>query len=235
MSWRSVARQGGEAIGQGWRIALHGRWAKSRYLLLALLFAVGLELIFALQRWVYVVAAAVVAVVAIGVVLIRLEEGGSFRIIHSILPLLACAGMSGFAFLLPTTAVLHAYIAGAGTFFFLLLKYGARPAYPLWNWLMSLAVYFFTVAFILGLRFHLDLPVLPLLLAVGTVTVLITGQALGRITRRPGDSLVPVLGITLALTEVTWILQWLPLHYLVQASVVSALYYVMFNLMSRQL
>lgn len=234
MSLRSAARQGGIALHRGVLFIRHGRWAVSRYLLLALLFGVGLELIFALQRWVYLVAAAVIAVVAAGVLLLRLEEGGSFKLIHSILPLLATVGISGFAFLLPTTAVLQVYVIGAGVFFFLLLKHGARPAYPLWNWLMSLAVYFLTVAFILGLRFHLDLAVMPLLILVGTVTALITLQALGRVIRQMSDSLVPVFGITLALTEVTWVLQFLPIHYLVQASVVSALYYVMFNLMSKQ-
>lgn len=234
MSLISSVRLGGAASGRGLFSAVRGRWAVSRYALLALLFGVGLELIFALQRWVYVVAAAVVAVVGLGVLLLRLEEGGQFRFIHSILPLLATAGLSGFAFLLPTTALLHVYVAGAGVFFFLLLKHGARAAYPLWNWLMSLVVYFLTISFVLGLRFHLDLPVVPLLTAVGAATALISLQALARISQPVRDSLVPVLGLTLALSEVTWVLQFLPVHYLVQASVISALYYVMFNLMSVQ-
>lgn len=231
MSWTSALRTGSAAAGRGLG-AFRGRRAVSRYLLLAGLFIVGLELIFALQRWVYTVAAAVVGVVAIGVILLRLEEGGRFRLIHSILPLMATAGISGFAFFLPTSGVLHVYVAAAGLFFFYLLKHGARPAYPLWNWLMSLVVYFLTTALFLGLRFHLDLPVLPLLLAVGSVSALTTVQAMARITQSISASLVPVLGITLALTEVTWVLQYLPVHYLVQASAISALYYVMFNLMT---
>lgn len=213
-------------------VLARSKWSVSRYALLALLFAVGLELIFLLQRWVYVVSGAVVAVVAAGVVLLRLEEGGRFRLQHVVLPLLATAGMGGFAFLLPTTPTLHVYIGAAGVFFFLLLKYGARPAYPLWNWLMSLIVYLLTVSFVLGLRFHLDVPVVPVLMAVAGVTMLTAFQAMARVTSRPLDSLVPVLGITLALTEVAWVMQFLPVHYLVQASVIGALYYVMFSLMS---
>lgn len=231
MSWTPGLRRAGTRAGRGLAILLE-QGGVSRYLLLAGLFMVGLELIFALQRWVYVVSAAVVGVVAVGVILLRLEEGGRFRLIHSILPLLACTGLAGFAFFLPTSSVLHVYVAAAGIFFFFLLKHGARPAYPLWNWLMSLVVYFLTSAFMLGLRFHLDVPVLPLLIAIGVVSALISLQSLARIADSIGVSLIPVLGMTLALTEVTWVLQYLPVHYLVQASALSALYYVMFNLVS---
>lgn len=204
----------------------------SHYLLLALLFVVGLELIFALQRWVILVAVASASVVAVGVVLVRLEEQGRFRPLYIILPVLAAVGFSGFAFLLPTTPVLHAYVAGAGLLFFWLLKHGVRQAYPLWNWTLSLPVYFLNMAFVLGLRFHLDLPVIAMLFIVATVTALMSVQTLARIAPSMASVALPALAMTLALAEVTWTLQFLPSHHLVQAGIITALYYVMFSLVS---
>ena len=193
---------------------------------------VGLELIFALQRWVIMVAVASASVVALGVVLVGLEEQGRFRPLYVILPTLAAVGFSGFAFLLPTTPILHAYVAVAGLLFFWLLKHGVRQAYPLWNWTLSLPVFFLNIAFILGLRFHLDLPVIALLLLAALLTWLMSLQALARIAPALVRVMLPSLAITLALTEVTWVLQFLPIYYLVQAGVVTALYYVMFSLIS---
>src|SRR3989338_6546878 len=70
----------------------------SHYALLALLFIVGLELIFALQRWVLVVAQIVIVVVSIGVVLVRIEESGKFTLSNMLLPILAAIGFFGFCF-----------------------------------------------------------------------------------------------------------------------------------------
>ena len=78
--------------------AMRQLFPASHYLLLSLLSMAGLELIFALQQWVFIVSAATVIVVAIGVILVRLEEQGQFSLIHIILPILATTGLSGFAF-----------------------------------------------------------------------------------------------------------------------------------------
>jgi hypothetical protein len=211
---------------------LRNLFPASHYLLLALLFIVGLELIFALQRWVILVAVASASVVAAGVVLVRLEEQGRFRPLYIILPVLAAVGFSGFAFLLPTTPILHIYVAAAGLLFFWLLKHGVRQAYPLWNWTLSLPVYFLNMSFVLGLRFHLDLPVIAMLPLVAALTALMSLQALARIAPTLAGAALPVLAMTLTLSEVTWTLQFLPSHYLVQAGVVTSLYYVLFSLTS---
>jgi hypothetical protein len=234
ISWHQAV--GGVAVTRRYALAAGRRlwqlFPASHYLLLALLFVVGLELIFALQRWVIVVAVASASVVGVGVVLVRLEEQGQFRPLYIILPVLAAIGFSGFAFLLPTTPILHLYVVAAGLLFFWLLKHGVRQAYPLWNWTLSLPVYFFTLAFVLGLRFHLDLPVLGMLLLVAALTSLVSLQALARIAPTLTSVMLPVLAMTFALAEVTWVLQFLPVHHLVQAGVVTALYYVMFSLVS---
>jgi hypothetical protein len=217
---------------QAYSGAIKRLFPASHYLLLALLFVVGLELIFALQRWVIVVAVAVASVVTIGIILVRLEEQGEFRPVHNILPILATVGFSGFAFLLPTTSILHLYVVGAGILFFWLLKHGVRQAYPLWNWVLSLIIYFLNIAFILGLHFHLYLPALAILLMVTAVTWLMSFQALARIVPSAADSILPVLTMSFVLSEVSWALLFLPSHYLLQAGVVTALYYVMFSLVS---
>ncbi|MFH1354333.1 MAG: hypothetical protein ABIH36_03525 [bacterium] len=204
----------------------------SHYVLLSALLVVGLELIFILQRWVVLIAVVAVTVVMLGVILVRFEERGRFGLIHSILPILAATGLAGYAFLLPTTQVLHLYILASGLIFFFLLKHGAREAYPIWNWTLSLVVYFLNVAFILGLRFHLYIPVLLVLVLVLAVTVLMGLQALRRVVRTASEIVLPALTMAFVLTEVVWVLQFLPSHYLVQAGVVTILYYVIFNLIS---
>jgi len=198
---------------------------------LSILYVVGLELIFALQRWVILVALTVVVVVAIGVVLVRIEEKGKFSLSQVVLPLLATVGLSGFAFLLPTSAILHVYILAAGGALFFLLKHGAKQAYPIWNWLISLLIYFLNIAFIAGLRFHLYIPVLLVLIAIFIVTGLMSWQALRRIALGV-EIIIPVLVMAFVLTEIAWALQFLPAHYLVLAGVVTALYYSMFNILS---
>jgi hypothetical protein len=204
----------------------------SHYLLLALLFGVGLELIFALQRWVIAVAVVVASVVTIGVILVRIEEQGRFRPVHSILPILAAVGFSGFALLLPTTPILHFYVLSAGILLFWLLKHGVRSAYPLWNWSLSLIIYFLNIAFILGLRFHLYMPIVGLLLLAAALSWLMSFQALERIVPAATDRLLSVMALTFVLSEAAWVLQFLPSHYLLQAGIMTTLYYVIFNLVS---
>lgn len=221
---------------RGWLLGLSSGVSRlvptSHYALLSLLFIAGLELIFALQRWVIALTGATLVVIVLGVVLIKLEDGPMFRWVHTLLPILAAIGVTGFAFLLPAATLLHVYIAAAGVLLFLLLRHGARPAYPVWNWALSLVVYFLNIAFALGLNFHLYLPTIAMLLMVAVVTLLAGYQALARVAPLAQQRLVPALSMTLALAEVAWALQFLPAHFLVQASFITALYYVIFNLIA---
>jgi len=204
----------------------------SHYVLLSVLFSVGLELIFALQHWVIFIAISVVLVVITGVILVRFEEKKRFMPTQVILPALAATGLSGFAFLLPTTPILHVYIIAAGLILFFILKHGTKQAYPIWSWVLSMVVYFLNVAFILGLRFHLYMPVLLLLCLILIVSVLMALQALRRTAKSIIHIILPVMALALILTEVTWVLQFLPSHYFVQAGIITILYYVIFNLVS---
>ena len=202
----------------------------SHYALLSILFSVGLELIFALQRWVIFIAITVVLVVIVGVIFVRFEEKRRFMPTQIILPALATTGLSGFAFLLPTTPVLHAYIVAAGLMLFFILKHGTKQAYPIWSWVLSMVVYFLNIAFLMGLRFHLYMPVLILLVLVLMVSVLMALQALRRTSESVALVILPVLALSLILTEVAWVLQFLPSHYFVQAGIITILYYVIFSL-----
>jgi hypothetical protein len=204
----------------------------SHYVLLAITFAVGLEMIFALQRWVILVAVLVVVAVIVGVVIVITEEKRKFVPTQTILPILATVGLSGFAFFLPTTPILHLYIMTAAVILFFLLKHGARQAYPIWNWGISLVVYFLNVAFVLGLRFYLYIPVVFLLFIVAVISFLMSLQALRRIATGINEVVLPSLAMGLVLTEITWTLQFLPSHHLIQGGILTTFYYVFFHLVS---
>ncbi len=216
----------GMCLGYWWRWFL-----VSRYVLLSLLFVFGLELVFALQQWVWVVAGVVLGLV-FGIVLVKTEEGGRFRLVHVVLPLLAAVGLSAFAVFLPTTPLVHLYAAGAGLLFFFALTHGARRAYPVWNWAISLVVYFLNIAVIFGFYFHLYIPTLVVLCVVFAVTAAMAFQGLSRVSPTAQALVLPTLGIALGLTEVGWVLQFLPAHYLVGAGVLTTLYYIVFNLIT---
>lgn len=203
----------------------------SHYALLSLLFIVGLELIFALQRWIAIVSISVVSVVVVGIILARMEEQRKFSFDHIILPIFATTGLTGFAALLATSAVLHIYIVTAGLILFFLLKHGTHQAYPVWNWLITLVVYFLNIGFIMGLRFHVDISLLFALVVIFTVTGLMSWQALRRIASDT-DTVLPVLAMAFVHTEVAWVTQFLPSHYSVQTGILTTLYYVLFNLIS---
>ncbi len=203
----------------------------SHYALLSLLFIVGLELIYALQRWVIFVSITVVAIVITGIILARLEEKRAFSLEYVILPIFAATGITGFASLLSTSPTLHIYIILAGLVLFFLLKHGTRQGYPVWNWIITLVIYFLNIAFIMGLRFHLYIPVLAVLAVVFAVTGLMNWQALRRVASDT-DIILPALAMAFVLAEIAWITQFLPSHYSVQTGILTTLYYVLFGLIS---
>ncbi len=204
----------------------------SHYALLAIGFAAGLEMIFALQRWVILIAVLVVLVIITGVIIVIAEEKKRFIPTQSILPILATVGLSGFAFFLPTTPILHLYIIAAGLILFFLLKHGVRQAYPIWNWGISLVVYFLNVSFFLGLRFYLYIPVVLLLFITAVISFLMSLQSLRRLAKGITDVVLPSLAIGLVLTEIAWVLQFLPSHHLIQGGILTTFYYVLFHLVS---
>ncbi|PIT98458.1 MAG: hypothetical protein COT71_00600 [Candidatus Andersenbacteria bacterium CG10_big_fil_rev_8_21_14_0_10_54_11] len=224
------ARRGLRWVKQG--IAAGGFFfPASHYALLALLFGVGLELMFVLQRWVIGVAIALGAVVFLGIFLLVSKERGSFPIFTAVLPVFYVVGTIGFAFLFPTTGLLQVYIVAAALFFFFLLKHAARAVYPVWNWLLTMTTLLLCCAFILGLRFHLDVSVVATLLFVYTAAFLLALQAYRRFYVPAAAGLVPAGTTALVLTELAWLMQFLPIHYLAQASIITVCYYVIFHLL----
>lgn len=203
----------------------------SHYALLSLLYIVGLEFMFALQKWLVLVSITVIAVITLGIFLVRYEEKGAFSLSDTILPLTAAIGLSGFTFFRPNNNLLHLYIILAGIVLFFLLKHGARKAYPTWNWLISLLVFFLNMAFIVGLRFHLYIPVILTLFLVFLMSGVISWQSMRRLASGP-DIILPVLAMSFTLTELAWTMQFLPSHYLMQAGVLATAYYIMFNLIA---
>lgn len=204
----------------------------SHYALLAIFFLLGLEIIFAWHSFIPLLILAVLLILFIGIVLVRAEEGGRFHPTQVILPTLAAVGLTGFALFLPTTQYLHLYFLGCALVFFYVLKYGAKQAYPTWNWVISLAVLFVCLASLLGWRFHLYIPVLFVIASVFMIFFFISLQSFQRLVPTTSEALLLSLSAAFVLTELTWVLQFLPLYYLVQTGVLTAIYYVMFHLIT---
>ncbi len=204
----------------------------SHYALLALLFFVGLETIFAFERAVIVLTIILFGLLAIGIMLVRIEERGRFRTMQAVLPFMAVAGLTGFGLFLPHNELQHIYFISASLILFWLLKHGAKLAYPTWNWTLSTLVFFVDVAPILGLRFHLYIPIVAVLGAIFIIAFLISLQAIRRIAPLVSDAILISLSLAVGLTQIAWVLQFLPLHYVVQAGILVCFYYVFFHLIS---
>ena len=204
----------------------------SHYVLLALLFFTGLEVISVWRSLIIPLSIVLIILLLIGIILIRVEERGTFKFVQTILPTLTVVGLLGFTLFLPLTPVLHLYFALASIIFFLLLKHGARQAYPTWNWTLSVLILFLNMAVILGMRFHLYAPIFLILIAVFAVTLLVAYQALHRLTQGSQKTILLASASGLVLSQLAWVLLFLPLHYSIQAGILAIVYYVLFHMLS---
>lgn len=212
---------------------LRERLPSSHQVLLSLLFFAGLEVAFAFQQYVVIFLVVLFGLITVGVLFVRRDESEDFHPTQVILPVLAACGVAAFALFLPVSPVLHLYFAGAGLLLYLLLKFGAKQAYPNWNWGLSLLTLFVDVAAVLGWHFHLARSLLVTLLLTWLITWLLAWQAVRRIPGGKTEALVLALAVAFGLTEIAWVLQFTPLHFLVQAGVVLIAYYLMFQALAR--
>lgn len=197
----------------------------SHYALLSLFYLIGTELWFWLSRWPVVLFFIILAVLIIGIILIRSEEGTLFHPTQAILPTLAAFGFTAFAIYLPQTFFLHMYFIDCAIIFFYILKYGAKQAWPTWNLAISLVVLFACVAAIIGWRFYLYTPVGYIIVLLFPIISLTAFQSLVRYTQSLYETALLSLALALVLTETTWILQFLPMNFIVQAGFIMSLYY----------
>ncbi|HSX24725.1 MAG TPA: hypothetical protein VLG69_02040 [Candidatus Andersenbacteria bacterium] len=197
----------------------------SHYALLSLFYFIGMEVWFALSAWPVVLFFIILAVLIIGIVLIRSEEGDRFHPTQAILPTLASFGFTAFAIYLPQSIFLHVYFIGCASIFFFILKYGAKQAWPTWNTAISHVVLFVCLAAVIGWRFYFYSPVGYILAILFPIIVLMAFQSLVRYARSMVETLLLSLAIALVLIEIIWILQFLPLHFIVEAGFIVSLYY----------
>lgn len=197
----------------------------SHYALLSLFYLIGTELWFMLSRWPVVLFFIILTVLIIGIILIRSEEGHLFHPTQAILPTLAAFGFTAFAIYLPQTFFLHIYFIGCSIIFFYILKYGAKQAWPTWNLAISLVVLFACVAAIIGWRFYLYTPVGYVIALLFPIISLTAFQSLVRYTKALHETALLSLALALVLTQTAWILQFLPIHFIVQAGFIVSLYY----------
>lgn len=207
------------------------------YVLLALFFFGGIELIFFIHRFIPLLVALLAMIVVAGVALLKAEEGVRFRLAAAVLPALAVSGTVSFSLFLPVTALVHLFMVLSALLLYFLLTWGAREAYPAWNWTLALVLFFLNAASSLGWRYYLYIPILVLLILIAVISGLTLWQGWRRLNAPKGQARLPAgqaiavaAGGALVLTEVAWTLQFLPLHYLIQASILTAGYYLMFNL-----
>ncbi len=202
----------------------------SHYALLSLFLFVGLELLFVIHRWLFLLFFIFLAILIIGIFLIRSEEGEQFHPTQTILPTLAAFGFAGLAIYLPITGFLHAYFILCAILFFFILKHGAKQAFPTWNMVISLAVLFAVIVPAIGWRFTLYTPVWVMLAILFPIITLMAFQSLLRYTRTNGEAGMIALSLGFVLTEIAWILQFLPLHFIVQAGFIVAIYHTIMQL-----
>jgi len=207
----------------------------SHYALLSILFFIGLELIIVFHSWIWLFTAILLALMVYGIVLVRIEERGRFKPTQVILPLVTASGLTGFTLFLPLNSLIHLYFAASAVIFFVLLRHGARLAYPTWNWLISTIVLFLNIAVALGIRSNLYLGVLTTLLIVFLVSWLVGTQALRRVASSLAHTLLLGAALGLVLTQLTWVILFLPIHFLIQAGIVVVVYYVLFHILSMSL
>jgi hypothetical protein len=93
-------------------------------------------------------------------------------------------------------------------------------------------VIFLNLAVIFGLRYHLYIALVWILGLVFGVILLASLQSLHRVTKDWVETWLPSLGLAVAVTQLGWVMQFWPLHYVVQAGVAVVAYYVVFNLLS---
>ncbi|MDA1168800.1 MAG: hypothetical protein O3A36_00490 [bacterium] len=198
----------------------------SHYVLLSLFLFIGLELLFVIHNWLFLLFFIFLAILIIGIFLIRSEEGKQFHPTQTILPTLAALGFAALAIYLPLTAYLHIYFLLCVILFFYILKHGAKQAYPTWNMVISLAVLFAVIAPAIGWRFTLYTPVWTTLALIFPLISLVAFQTLLRYTKTPGEAGIIALSLGFTLAQVVWILQFLPLHFIVQAGLIVALYHI---------
>jgi hypothetical protein len=214
---------------------LENRLPSYHYVILALLFFGGLETVFSFRSWGVAIGILLALLVAAVIVLIRVEEGTRFDPSHVVLPIVTAAGLTSFTLFLPASPLLHLYFALSALIFYWLLHYGARSAYPTWNWVISTVIFFINAASIIGWRYHLYIPVVVVLILLFTVAASLLWQSLRRVTTTNSQALLLATTAGLAITEVAWAMQFLPLHYLVQAGIIVIVYYVLFNSVSASL
>lgn len=197
----------------------------SHPLLLSVFFFAGLEIAFSFQQFLVPTIAVLILVVFLGVGLVRYEELGFFRPYQMILPVIATLAFSGFALFLPKNAWLDVYSVVCGVCMYLILTHGAKHAYPTWNMVLSLIVLLLSLAGILGSRFHLYIPV-PIAVGVAFfVTTVMCAQTLVRYEKSPAEAWLMASILGLIVSETIWVLQFLPLHFMVQAGVVLSILY----------
>src|SRR3989338_4958431 len=206
------------------------RWAatlfpSSHYAILALFLFIGLELLFVIHHWLFILLGILLVILVIGIVLIRSEEGDQFHPTQTILPTLAAFGFAAFAVYLPLTAFIHIYFVMCAVAFFFILKYGAKQAWPTWNAIISVAVLTTVIAPIIGWRFTFYSPVWIILLLVFPAIALMAFQSLLRFTDNTAEAGLISLIVAFVLSELTWLLQFLPLHFVVQSGCIVAAYY----------
>ncbi len=197
----------------------------SHYALLSLFLFIGLELLFVIHHWLFILLFILLAILGIGIVLIRSEEGDQFHPTQTILPSLAAFGFAAFAVYLPLTAFIHVYFLLCAAAFFFILKYGAKQAWPTWNAIISVAVLCTVIAPIIGWRFTLYTPVWIILLLIFPAIALMSFQSLLRFTNNTAEAGLISLIVAFVLSEFAWLLQFLPLHFVVQSGCIVAAYY----------
>lgn len=169
--------------------------------------------------------------VIIGTVLTQREDIKKRGLYVAILPLAYISSVFLFNLFVSQGLFQQIFIVASTVGFFFLVARGIEWAFPTWNWFFTSVTFFLITAGSYGLRFHLQVSLVIVLLLVGAATFLLSLHVLGRASLpRSGIFFWSIL-LTLLMCEFLGVFSFLPLSYLVVSGALFIIFYVAIHLL----
>jgi hypothetical protein len=167
----------------------------------------------------------------IGTVLTQRDDIKKRGLYVAILPLAYIGSVFLFNLFVSQGLFQQIFIIASTIGFFFLVARGIEWAFPTWNWFFTSVTFFLITAGSYGLRFHLQVSLVVVLLLVGMATFLLALHVLGRaILPRSGIFFWSIL-LTLLMSEFLGAFSFLPLSYLVVSGALFIIFYVAIHLL----
>lgn len=174
-------------------------------------------------------------VLMLGTVLTQREDIKLRGVYVVILPLAYIGSVFLFNLFVSQGLIQQVFIFLASTGFFFLVARGIEWAFPTWNWFFTSVTFFLFTAGAYGLRFHLQVSLVVVLLIVGFVTFLLSMHILQRATLPKSGIFFWSILLTLIMCEFLGVFSFLPLSYLVVSGSLFIIFYIATHLLQRHI